>query len=93
MKQFIVAIFLCFAFCALVNAAERKIAYDRGGKGKRGVDLSNVTGQQKPEVARETRANTDGERAVGVLTNTAADVPAASGPSLVAKSSAGPDGR
>ena len=32
MKQFIVAIFLCVAFSALVNAAQRKIAYDRGGK-------------------------------------------------------------
>jgi TolB protein len=32
MKQFVVAIFLYFAFSALVNAAEQKIAYDRGGK-------------------------------------------------------------
>jgi len=30
MKQFTVAIFLCIAFFALVNAAERKIAYERG---------------------------------------------------------------
>jgi TolB protein len=32
MKQLIVAIFLCVGFSALVNAAERKIAYDRCGK-------------------------------------------------------------
>ena len=32
MKQFIVAIFLCVAFSALVNAAQRKIAYERGEK-------------------------------------------------------------
>jgi len=31
MKQIIVAIFVCVAFSALVNA-ERKIAYDRNGK-------------------------------------------------------------
>ena len=30
MKQFIVAIFLCVAFSALVNAGQRKIAYERG---------------------------------------------------------------
>src|SRR4029077_4422974 len=30
MKQFIVAIFLCVAFSAVVNAAQRKIAYERG---------------------------------------------------------------
>ena len=30
MKQFIVAIFVCVAFSALVNAAQRKIAYERG---------------------------------------------------------------
>ena len=32
MKQIIVAIFICVAFSAFVNAAQRKIAYDRGGK-------------------------------------------------------------
>jgi len=32
MKQFIVTIFLSVAFSAILNAAERKIAYDRGGK-------------------------------------------------------------
>jgi hypothetical protein len=30
MKQFIVAIFLCVACSALANAAQRKIAYERG---------------------------------------------------------------
>jgi TolB protein len=30
MKQFIVAIFFCVAFSALVNAGQRKIAYSRG---------------------------------------------------------------
>jgi hypothetical protein len=33
-------------------------------KGKRGVDLSDVAGRQKREVARETRANAERERAV-----------------------------
>jgi hypothetical protein len=48
MKQFIVTIFLCVAFCALVNAAQRKVAYERGEKiiqkenEKPGVDLSAV---------------------------------------------------
>jgi len=32
MKQFIVAIFVCVAFSALVNAGQRKIAYSRGEK-------------------------------------------------------------
>jgi Tol biopolymer transport system component len=32
MKQFIVAIFLSVAFYALVNAGQRKIAYERGEK-------------------------------------------------------------
>jgi hypothetical protein len=32
MKQFIVAFFICVAISALINAAERKIAYDRSGK-------------------------------------------------------------
>jgi hypothetical protein len=32
MKQFIVTIFLSVAFSAILNAAQRKIAYDRGGK-------------------------------------------------------------
>ena len=30
MRQFIVAIFLCVALSALVNAEQRKIAYQRG---------------------------------------------------------------
>src|SRR5205823_11997026 len=32
MKRLIVAIFLCIMFSAIVNAAQRKIAYDRDGK-------------------------------------------------------------
>jgi hypothetical protein len=32
MKQFGIAIFLCFAFCALVNAGPRRIAYERDEK-------------------------------------------------------------
>jgi hypothetical protein len=32
MKQFIVAIFLCVAFTALLDAGQRKIAYERGEK-------------------------------------------------------------
>ena len=37
MKHFIVTIFLSVAFSALVNAAQRKIAYDRSGKGRYAV--------------------------------------------------------
>ena len=47
MKQFIVAIVLCVAFSALVNAAERKIAYDRGGK----IFVADVDGTHSKKIA------------------------------------------
>ena len=42
MRQFFVAICLCVAFSALVNAAPRKIAYDRTGK----IFVADVDGQR-----------------------------------------------
>jgi TolB protein len=50
MKRFIVAVFLCFAFSALVNAAPRKIAYDRGGK----IFVSDVDGARPRKIADGT---------------------------------------
>lgn len=47
MKQIIVAIFVCVAFSALVNAAERKIAYDRGGK----IFVAEVDGTHSKKIA------------------------------------------
>ena len=47
MKQFIAAIFFCVAFSALVNAAERKIAYDRGGK----IFVADVDGTHSKKIA------------------------------------------
>ena len=61
MKQFIVAIFLCVAFSALVNAAERKIAYDRGGK----IFVADVEKKLNPRSGREMLVMT--EKAVPVV--------------------------
>ena len=47
MKRFIVAIFLCVAFSALVNAAQRKIAYDRRGK----IFVADVDGTHSKKIA------------------------------------------
>jgi TolB protein len=47
MKQFIVAIFLCVAFTALLDAAQRKIAYDRGGK----IFVADVDGTHSKKIA------------------------------------------
>ena len=47
MKRFIVAIFFCVAFSALVNAAERKIAYDRSGK----IFVADVDGTRSKKIA------------------------------------------
>jgi hypothetical protein len=47
MKQFIVAIFLCVAFSALVNAAQRKIAYERGEK----IFVADADGTHSKKVA------------------------------------------
>ena len=47
MKQFIVAICVCVAFSALVNAAQRKITYDRGGK----IFVAEVGGTHSKKIA------------------------------------------
>ena len=47
MKQFVVAIFLCVAFTALLNAAQRKIAYDRRGK----IFVADVDGTHSKKIA------------------------------------------
>src|SRR5215475_3930086 len=47
MNQFIVPIFLCVAFSALVNAAPRKIAYDRNGK----IFVADVDGTRSKKIA------------------------------------------
>jgi TolB protein len=47
MKQFIVAIFLCVAFSAVVNAGQRKIAYERGEK----IFVADVDGTHSKKVA------------------------------------------
>ncbi len=47
MKQIIVAIFVCVAFSALVNAAQRKIAYDRVGK----IFVADVDGTHSKKIA------------------------------------------
>ena len=47
MKQFIVTIFLSIPFSAILNAAERKIAYDRGGK----IFVADVNGTHSKKIA------------------------------------------
>jgi len=47
MKQIIIAIFVCVAFSALVNAGQRKIAYDRGGK----IFVADVDGTHSKKIA------------------------------------------
>jgi TolB protein len=47
MKQIIVAIFVCLAFSAFANAAQRKIAYDRGGK----IFVADVDGTHSKKIA------------------------------------------
>jgi hypothetical protein len=47
MKQFIVAIFLCVAFSAVVNAAQRKIAYERDEK----IFVADVDGTHSKKLA------------------------------------------
>jgi hypothetical protein len=47
MKQFIVGVFLCVAFPALVNAAEQKIAYTRGKK----IFVANADGTHSKKIA------------------------------------------
>jgi TolB protein len=47
MKHLVVAIFLSVTFCALVNAEERKIAYDRSGK----IFVAEVDGTHSKKIA------------------------------------------
>jgi TolB protein len=47
MKQFILAICLCVGFSALVNAEQRKIAYDRSGK----IFVADVDGTHSKKIA------------------------------------------
>ena len=47
MKQFIVTIFLCVAFSAMLNAAPRKIAYNRSGK----IYIADVDGTHSKKIA------------------------------------------
>lgn len=47
MKQFVAVIFVCVAFSALVNAAQRKIAYDRSGK----IFVADVDGTHSKKIA------------------------------------------
>jgi TolB protein len=47
MRQFSIAIFLCFAFCALVNAGQRKIAYEREEK----IFVADVDGTHSKKIA------------------------------------------
>ena len=47
MKQIIAAIFVCVAFSAIVNAAQRKIAYDRDGK----IFVADVDGTHSKKIA------------------------------------------
>ena len=47
MKQLIVAIFFCVGFSALVNAAQRKIAYERGEK----IFVADADGAHSKKIA------------------------------------------
>ena len=75
MKQFIVAIFVCVAFSAFVNAAERKIAYDRGGK----IFVADVDGTHSKKIAEGSwpEISPDGTR---VALNTEGDAKNRPGP-------------
>ena len=50
MKQFIVAIFVCAAFSAVIDAAQRKIAYDRGGN----IFIADVDRTHSKKIAEGT---------------------------------------
>ena len=75
MKQFIVAIFVCVALSALVNAAERKIAYDRGGT----IFVADVDGTHSKKIAEGVlpEISPDGTR---VVFNTEGDAKNRPGP-------------
>jgi TolB protein len=75
MKQFIVAIFLCVAFSALVSAAHRKIAYERGEK----IFVADAEGTHSKKIAEGAlpEISPDGTR---VALNTVADAKTRPGP-------------
>ena len=75
MKQFIVAIFVCVAFSALVNAAQRKIAYERGEK----IFVADADGTHSKKIAEGAlpEISPDGTR---VAFNTVADAKTRPGP-------------
>jgi len=75
MKHFIVAVVLCAASCSLINAAERKIAYDRRGK----IFVSDVDGSHSKKVAEGAwpEISPDGTR---VAFNTEGDAKNRGGP-------------
>jgi hypothetical protein len=71
MKQFIVAIFLCFAFSALVNAEQRKIAYQRGenifvadADGTHSKKLRKAPGQKFRRTAHASRLTAKATRKI-----------------------------
>ena len=68
MKQFIVAIFFCVAFSALVNAGQRKIAYSRGENifvaDADGTHSKKIAGGGWPEISPDgarIALNTEGD--------------------------------
>ena len=75
MKQFIVAIFLCVASSALVNASQRKIAYERGEK----IFVADADGTHPKRIAHGAlpEISPDGTR---VAFNTVADAKTRPGP-------------
>lgn len=75
MKQLIVTVFLCFLFSALVEASQRKIAYDRSGK----IFVADVDGTHSKKIAEGDwpEISTDGTR---VAFNTEGDAKNRPGP-------------
>jgi TolB protein len=75
MKKIIVAVSLCFWFSALINAAERKIAYDRGGK----IFVADADGTHSKKIAEGAwpEISADGTR---VAFNTEGDAKNRPGP-------------
>ena len=82
MKQLTVAIFLCVAFSALVNAAQRKIAYQHGEKifvaDADGTHSKKIAEGALPEISPDgTRVafNTEGDRKIGPVQNVTSQSP------------------
>jgi TolB protein len=74
-KRFIVAILVCVALSALVNAAQRKIAFDRGGK----IFVADIDGTHSKKIAEGSwpEISPDGTR---VAFNTEGDAKNRPGP-------------